>query len=333
MRHQFTGHPGSWHCSVCQWTWPTRRQSECPGIPRYSIDRLPPFMQTLPQLARMKLQPSGPPDCCYYRRLPPYWLPYYDIRKARHLDSMPWFQITERLRSKKSCQWCGCEIGQDDNHHTHPRHLCLSCRFEQVWLRQCKRIQLWAQERLRAEEAVILDTETIGSLANLHLVELAIIDMQGHELVDTRLRHQRPAAAPERQPLSWPQTRKPTPPPDLPGIWPQVSALFERCRTVIAYNASFHREALSQSAQRLGLFLPPLEWECLMTNYAVYYGRVYLNEHGRFDERDPFQWQSRRSACEQQNIPCGPSERAKQHAIRDLAILRALAAGAQQWQG
>lgn len=69
-----------------------------------------------------------------------------------------------------------------------------------------------------------------------------------------------------------------------------------------------------------------------MNNYAIHYGQVRLDEHGCLDVRDPFQWQSRVNACKQQNIPWSQSERAEQHAAKDLAILRSLAAGAQQWQ-
>src|SRR5260370_24964169 len=108
-------------------------------------------------------------------------------------------------------------------------------------------------------------------------------------------------------------------------------ALFERSSTVIAFNVAFHREARAQSAHRYGLSLPPLLWECLMNNYAIHYGKVRMDEHGRLDVRDPFQWQSRVNACKQQGIPCSQSERAKQHATKALDILRALAAGAEQW--
>jgi hypothetical protein len=121
-------------------------------------------MRTLPQLKRKRLQPSGPPDSCYYRRLFPHWLPLYDVRKAHSLNSKPWsrfpfwFSIIERFRNEQSCRWCGSDIVQEVSSYASPRHLCLSCRFEQNWLKQCKDIQIWAQERLRDKEALILDT-------------------------------------------------------------------------------------------------------------------------------------------------------------------------------
>jgi hypothetical protein len=147
----------------------------------------------------------------------------------------------------------------------------------------------WAQERLHSEQVIILDTETVGPLNDLDLSELAILDMQGRVLLNTRLRHRQWTAALERHfPRTSSSVRPALPPPGLADIWPQVEALFERSSTVIAYNVAFHRDALTQSARRYGLSLPPLHWECLMNNYAVYYGRVCLDEYGRLDERDRF---------------------------------------------
>jgi hypothetical protein len=170
LKHNFVDHAGSWRCTVCQWNWPTRRRSECPGIPRYDFDHWPQNLQTLPQLKRKRLQPSGPPDGCYYKRLSPHWLPLYDAGKASTLNLMPWsrlpfrFNIMERFRNKQSCQWCRSERVQEGSRHTRPRDLCHSCPFEQAWLMQCMYIQAWAQERLRDKEALILDTETIDHL-------------------------------------------------------------------------------------------------------------------------------------------------------------------------
>ena len=37
QRHQFEWvWRHRWRCRVCQWTWSTRRQSACPGVPRYA---------------------------------------------------------------------------------------------------------------------------------------------------------------------------------------------------------------------------------------------------------------------------------------------------------
>ena len=335
MKHKLTKTNGFWQCTVCHWRWSSRRRTACPGMPRYSLDTIPSYLKTLPQLGLQP--PDQASDACYYRRLAPHWLFFYDVRKSLHIKARPLQRLKSRvnrwLQGYDRCQWCGWSAPPVPDVHLLPGGFCFACHFEQAWLRQCKHIQDWAQERLHSEQVIILDTETVGSLNDLDLSELAILDMQGRVLLNTRLRHRQWTATLEwHYPWAWSSVRLTPPPPGLADIWPQVTALFECSDTVIAYNVAFHREALAQSARRYGLSLPPLCWECLMNNYAVYYGRVRLDEHGRLDERDLFQWQSRENACKQQGIPWSQSERAKQHATKDLAILRALAAGAQQWQ-
>jgi hypothetical protein len=338
MKHQLRKTNGYWQCTVCQWRWPSRRLTACPGMRRYTLDNLPSYLKTLPQLELLGLKPPDlVPDACYYRRLAPHWLYFYDVRKSLPLKARPLQRLKSQvnlwLQQYDRCQWCGWSAPSDPGLHLLSGGFCSACHFEQVWLRQCKQIVVWAQERLHSEQVIILDTETVGSLNDLDLSELTILDMQGRVLINMWLRHRQWTATLERHfPWTWSSVRPAPPPPRFSDIWPQVIALFERSSTVIAYNVAFHRDALAQSAHRYGLSLPPLQWECLMTNYATFYGQVRLDEYGRFDERDPFQWQSRVNACKQQCIPCSRSEQAKQHAIKDLAILRALAAGAQQWQ-
>jgi len=337
-KHQFRERSWDWYCTVCRWSWATRRRTPCPGVPRYTLDRLPSYLKTRPQLKMQGLKSTqSVADGCYYRRLAPHWLYFYDMRKALPLEThlLPRFRshLNRLLQRYNQCQWCGWAAPSATLLHLSPDGLCSACHFEQEWLRQCKQIEVWAQERLHSEQVIILDTETVGSFNDLDLSELAILDMQGRVLINERLRHREWIATMERHyPWTKSSVRPATPPPRLADIWPHVIALFERSSAVIAYNVAFHRDALAQSAHRYGLSLPFLQWECLMNNYATYYGRVRLDEHGQFDERHPFQWQSRRRACKQQHIPCSWSKRAKQHATKDLAILKVLAAGAQQWQ-
>jgi hypothetical protein len=338
MKHQLRKINGYWQCTVCQWRWPSRRTTPCPGLPRYTLDSLPSYLKTLPQLELLGLKPPDQvPDACYYRRLAPQWLYFYDVRKSLPLKVLSLQRLKSRvnlwLQQYDRCQWCGWSAPSDPGMPLLPGGFCSACHFEQAWLRQCRQIVVWAQECLHSEQVIILDTETVGSLNDLDLSELALLDTQGRVLINTPLRHRQWTATLKRHfPWTWESVRPAPPPPRLADIWPQVIALFEHSNTVIAYNVDFHRDALAQSAHRYGLSLPPLRWECLMSNYAIHYGLVRLDEHGRFDERDPFQWQSRENACKQQSIPYSRPGKAKHHATKDLAILRALAVGAQQWQ-
>lgn len=264
MKHQMSKTNGSWHCTVCQWCWSTRRRTACPGMPRYTLDTLPSYLKTLPQLEVLGLQPPDlVPDGCYYRRLAPHWLYFYDVHKSLKRRGRPLPHLTSRvkrwLRGYDRCRWCGWSAPSDLGLHPLPDGFCFACHFEQSWLRQCKHIQAWAQERSHSEQVLILDTETVGPLNDLDVAELAILDMQGSVLLKAQLRHRCWTAKLEwHYPWTWSSVRLTPPPPDLADIWPQVMALFELSSTVIAYNVAFHREALAQSAHRYGLSLPPL---------------------------------------------------------------------------
>ncbi len=165
-----------WQCPlpICQ-----RKEKVNVGtrVPRYTLDRLPSYLKTLPQLRTQGLKSSQQvADGCYYRRLAPNWLFFYDIRKALPLEA----RLLPRLRSRLNrwlqrydrCQWCGWSAPSDTRLHLSLDGLCAACHFEQEWLRQCKQIVVWAQERLHSEQVIILDTETVGSLNDLDLSEL-----------------------------------------------------------------------------------------------------------------------------------------------------------------
>jgi DNA polymerase III epsilon subunit-like protein len=51
--------------------------------------------------------------------------------------------------------------------------------------------------------------------------------------------------------------------------------------TLVAYNAAFDRERLTQSARRYGLEELPQEWACAMEAYAAYCGQ-WSNSHGSY---------------------------------------------------
>jgi hypothetical protein len=181
---------------VCQWHWSSRRRTACPGMRGYTLENLPSYLKTLSQLELLGLKPYDlvPNAWCYWR-LAPHWLYFYDVRRSLPLKVRPlqrlksWVNLW--LQQYDRCQWCGWSAPSDPGLHLLPSGFCSACHFEQAWLHQGKQIQVWAQARLHSEQVIILDTETVGSLNDHDLSELAILDMQGRVLINTRLRHRR----------------------------------------------------------------------------------------------------------------------------------------------
>lgn len=126
----------------------------------------------------------------------------------------------------------------------------------------------------RGEKVVIVDTETTGLDVTAEVIEVAIIDLVGNTLLDTRIKPQAEHIPEEASRVNHIYDRDVADKPLLPAVWKQIEEAL-RGATIIAYNAAFDSRLLVQSAMRYELspaVVTQAPWECLMEAAAPVYG-------------------------------------------------------------
>ena len=98
--HRLEQTPAGWRCRVCQWTWKEEAQGDCPGVPRYAPNVVPPELQTKSQLRATGLQPGGPAQGCYYISHPYHWRWLYAVTEAPTLP-----HLTAREQARQDRTW------------------------------------------------------------------------------------------------------------------------------------------------------------------------------------------------------------------------------------
>jgi DNA polymerase-3 subunit epsilon len=152
---------------------------------------------------------------------------------------------------------------------------------------------------------VILDTETTGLKAPCEIVQLAILDFQGDELLNTLIRpkHAIPAIATSIHGI---HTEDCFNSPTWPEIKPTVLDIIGD-RDIVVYNAKFDRYMMHCSDDSWGLprtdYTSRSTWLCAMLWYAEYYG-----EPGYYG--DGPRWQKLTDACRQRGIEINDAHQA-----------------------
>lgn len=339
QRHQFglvwvKGKGYHNRCRVCQWTWPTRRQSACPGVPRYAYGAWPSTLHPAGELLRLGREIPPKADGCAYQLREPHWLwLYYDEREIAPFAYSPPPKQTLRARLRAffkkeeddydytwytRCQICGY-TPSDPYAGLIDEGLCRTCRFQRDWGREIQDIRHWAQRVLQDEHAILLDTETTGLQKHDEVIELALLSTSDRRLLYHSLI--RPS-----QPISWERSLRYVPDkqrrsaPTFGEAWRDVLPILESSSTIISYNADFHRVRLAWTARQYGYQLPPLRWECLMTRYAVFYAKPRsITRPGSFG------YQTLNNACRQQHTTGSLMHDASEHVKAARRLLRALA--------
>jgi DNA polymerase III epsilon subunit-like protein len=325
QRHQFEwAGRHRWRCRVCQWTWSTRRQTACPGVPRYAYGAWPPTLHPAGELRRLGRDIPPTPDGCAYQLPLSHWLWLYaDERQVAPYVYSPPKTFRQRLRAffERGPLWCQVCGYEDLYHGTIVDGLCRTCRFQRSWCQQVLDIRFWAQQMLQDEHTVLLDTETTGLGDRDVVIELALLSASNRELLYNSLIRPHPSAS---WSVPWRDTllldRRLQTAPTFHQVWRDVQPILKGYQTVISYGAAFHHARLEWTAQLYGYQLPPLKWECLMTRYAVFYGQMRL-----YDKQSPYQWQPLYRACRQQGTTPSFLHKAAEHAKAARRLLRAIA--------
>jgi DNA polymerase-3 subunit epsilon len=257
------------------------------------------------------------------------------VRKATPLaqPKLPRFNVVARLKAwwgsePAWCRWCGWRPESEEERKHFTLRCCDACYFEQEWLRQRKAVCRWAHDLMQSDNWVLLATATTGLHPWAEVIELAVLRPDGEVLLHTLLRPQS-LIDPEATTIHGLTDQGVQAAPTLPDIWPELSRIFKRRHTIIAYDVLFHQRVLAFTAGQYHLSLPFLSWHCLMEQYALYWGEL---------RRDGlFRWKKLSEACLQQQVPRGRSRvrRALPQAQKALGLLEALAAKADpplsQW--
>jgi DNA polymerase III epsilon subunit-like protein len=190
-----------------------------------------------------------------------------------------------------------------------PHHYCPACN--RSWQRDRAAACAWARTVLAddASQYVVLDTETTGIHATAEIVDIAILEPDGHACFDSLVRPRRPIP-PDATAIHHITDAMVMQAPTFPQIYTQI-ARHLRGRKVIVYNAQFDQARLFYAlrAHRLPS-LGELTWECAMQRYASYTGA----------------WNSRYRNYSWQRLP-GAGHRARGDCQATLALLARIARG------
>ncbi|HLV97366.1 MAG TPA: 3'-5' exonuclease [Ktedonobacterales bacterium] len=170
---------------------------------------------------------------------------------------------------------------------------------------------------------VVLDVETIG-LEPPEIIQWAVAAPDGTILGQGFVHPIRPITEGARAIHGIPDERVADAPP-FAEAWSELSRLLAG-KTVVAYNASFEREALHVSAVPYFSFLwgqPRFRWLCAMEAFACAYGDWHPYFHS-------YTWKTLETACHFFTIPHDQAHSAAGDARATAQVMHALAALAEQ---
>ncbi len=129
-----------------------------------------------------------------------------------------------------------------------------------------------------AEKPVFLDCETTGFDDDDQIVELAIVDADGKELFNRRIRPTIPIPA-EASRYHGIYDADVAGCPTMTEVWPEIERILSG-RLICTYNAAYDHRMLSQSLGWSEVLTLP-GWRCVMELYAAYHG-VWSEYHGNY---------------------------------------------------
>jgi DNA polymerase III epsilon subunit-like protein len=170
-----------------------------------------------------------------------------------------------------------------------------------------------------SKKPVYIDTETTGTGQNDSIIEISVIDHDGHTLVDSLVKAVG-KISPGARAIHGITDEMVKSAPRWETVWKDVEIAITN-RVVGIYNADFDLRMMRQSHQRNWLrWSEPqgVEFFCIMRLYAQYYGAW----NPRFGN---YRWQSLDQAGLQCGIPLPNSHRAKDDSVLTRAVLECMA--------
>jgi DNA polymerase III subunit epsilon len=129
----------------------------------------------------------------------------------------------------------------------------------------------WARQIVQEPRVVFLDTETTGLNNDAEVIDIAIVDRDGHVLLDTLVRPSDviPLDATNIHGLDDPAVADA---PTWDAVYPLVGRILDSYGPVVVYNADFDRRVISQTNALYGLPDFDADWQCAMKQHAAYVG-------------------------------------------------------------
>jgi len=176
-----------------------------------------------------------------------------------------------------------------------------------------------AGDLLYSQTAVIVDTETTGLKRCDEVVQLAILGVDGSEVLDTKLKPAVASMSPGAAKIHGITGEQLVTAPLLKELRKDVKHILDRAECIVAYNAPFDKRMLAQSAaanddQELADIIQRKKWVDIMIPYAAYWGEY---TYGHYTPK----WQTLTNACKQQSVEIDNAHNAMGDAKMTLALL------------
>jgi len=135
------------------------------------------------------------------------------------------------------------------------------------------------------DDWLLMACNATGRNAQAEIVEIAVVSAAGDTRLHQRILPQGPVseAAAAQHGLTAETLRGA---PIWPRVHQQVTDLLAAAPYVLSYNALFQLRILEQTAERYGLALPELEFDCIMQAYAAYRAEPDDNGAARWHDLD-----------------------------------------------
>jgi DNA polymerase III epsilon subunit-like protein len=299
--HHLEEHQGKrLRCTRClrEWSMLSRSRRWCPGVPWYVAGCAPSHLYTLSQLKRKDLKPRDRRE-----RAGCVVTEYHDVVSLYDIgEALPRRRETEkqrearlaawpRIQEKYQCEHCGYvpESLVAIRYEMVKAGLCLECKERLEWLNEQAALDAqiakdrrdvcnWAYHLLQREGWALIDTETT-SLTGV-VCEIAVVAGDGTILFHSLVNPERPVTQGARE-VHGISDEELAAAPTLPEIWPQLQEALRGRTLLVAYNASFDRARLAQSAGHYHLQDLAQTWECAMEAYAAFCGN-WSDYHGSY---------------------------------------------------
>lgn len=162
-------------------------------------------------------------------------------------------------------------------------------------------------------QPVYLDTETTGISQTSEIVEISIIDHEGHTLLDSLVKPTRPIP-PDAYQIHHISNEMVQSAPSWPEVWAEANRLLSG-KTVGVYNADFDLRLIKQTHARHMMVWKPRDFQffCIMKLYAQFVGEWNARQ------RD-YRWHSLDAAGRQCRIQLSNTHRA----LDDTRLARAV---------
>lgn len=135
------------------------------------------------------------------------------------------------------------------------------------------KVVLWAREIIEhKDQFVILDTETTGLNRNDVIVQIAMVDLNGNELLNSLVKPtKRKRISAEASAIHGINISHLQDAPTFAELKPIIDKIVAG-KTVLIYNAEYDERLINQTTKQDGCFSPHLKTECVMKHYSWFVG-------------------------------------------------------------